>query len=664
MLKGINKTHGEVSVVKVHIKKSMSMFRTFYFYSLILLILTLSPVTGYASDAQADMVSTPANMNLCLTADGESLSGAPARMTLCRNLDTQKWLIDSDGKWHVQADTSYCLGIDGDEVWFNKLVVLPCDNSRVRGFTAKVQPNQSVLYTIMTDDDSYELALDSGGDEGQIWLYYADAENIHQQWRWFQADLTRVETEGCDITYPFPADDMDTYGRELACNRVAQMQPPSVIPATAIRDATIFPGEVDPDLARISQTFDFDLRFKNHDYLRVSVAPSNWLNTGLYAPPNEIIRITVPEDIDGLSVLLGVHTDTLYPDSGNVLESGFLRYPSVVTQVPLQVGENWARSPYGGPIVLISDQSHDQMVRITVADAVAMPYLKLGVTTAETWDAIREVGVPYGALESDLAVIYAPSSELRALSYDEAVEIATYYSTFARLHNQLAGLDQTNGPTHQPSQGQYWHVADVQISDGWGHSGYPLMYFNEWNLATPANTIDSPDGTWGQYHELGHNYQMPAWSDVYGTEVTVNLFSLYAQEILAGTSWLVEGETHAAAIDILDDPAITDKWMQDGADDPFIQLVFLDQLRLGFPDLNWGLWTELMRRYRDMPQAEYDALDTDEAKRDRFMTELCDITQTNLTPHFEVWTIPVSDTAKMTCMAYPPLTQEIWRLEG
>lgn len=640
------------------------MPRAFYFYSLMLLILTLPPMTGHTSDTQADMVSTPVNMNLCLTADGESLSGAPARMTLCRNLDTQKWLIDSDGKWHVQADMTYCLGLDSDEVWFNKMVILPCENSRVRGFISKTQPNQSVLYTIMTDDDSYELALDSGDVDGQIWLYYADPENIHQQWRWFQTDLERVKTDGCDIAYPFPADDFDTYDHELACDRIAQLQPPAEIPLQAIRDANIFPGEIDQNLPRISQTFDFDLRFKNHDYLRISVAPSNWLNTGLYAPPNQIVSITVPEEIDGLSVLLGVHTDILYPDSGNVLESGFLRYPNVTTQIPLQRGENWVRSPYGGAIVLISNQSYDQTLAITISDAVAMPYLKLGVTTAEEWESIRQIGVPYGALESDLAVIYAPSSELRNLSYDEAAEIATYYSTFARLHNQLAGLDETNPAKHQPSQGQYWHVADRQISVGWGHSGYPLMYFNEWNLATPANTIDSPNGTWGQYHELGHNYQMPAWSDVYGTEVTVNLFSLHAQEILTGTTELMTNDTYSAAIAMLNDPAITDKWMQDGADDPFIQLVFLDQIRLGFPDLNWGLWTELMRRYRELPQAEYDALDSDEAKRDHFMTELCDITQTNLTPHFEAWTIPVSDTAKMMCMTYPPLTQEIWRLKG
>ena len=655
---------GEFAILKDIKGNNPIMIKRLWLYSLILLVLILSHPVAYAAQTGSDWVSTPVNLNLCLAADGETLSGAPARMVPCQDDATQKWHVDSEGQWHVQADTAYCLGLDSDEVWFNNLVVLPCENSRVRGFTAEIQPNQSVHYTIMTDDENYELAIDSGGEDGQLTLYYADPENIHQQWRWFQTDLVMAESDGCAIDYPFPASDLDSYQREIACDRVAQMQPPYNAPAGIVRDASVFPGSVSPDLPRVSQTFAFNLDFKNHDYLRIDQPPANWLNTDLYAPPNAIVRVTLSDDVRGVSVMIGVHTDTLYPDSGNVVESGFLRYPNVITRLPLQAGENLVRSPYGGPIVLISDDSYPLTAHITIADAVMMPYLKVGVTTMTEWEAARTNGVPYGSLQSDLAVIYAPSSELSALSYEDAVAIADYYSTFGTLHNQLAGLDDANAPTHQPPQGQYWHVADRQISAGWGHSGYPLMYFNEWSLATPNSTITSSNGTWGQYHELGHNYQMPAWSDVFGTEVTVNLFSLHAQEVLTGTTDLVSEDTYTAAIAMLNDPSVVDKWMQDGADDPFIQLVFLDQIRLGFPDLNWSVWTTLMRRYRDMPQDQHEALDTDQKKRDRFMTELCDITKTNLAPHFDAWTIPVGAEAKTTCAAYPPLTQDIWQGRG
>lgn len=626
----------------------------------VLFLSVFAPAAGASDEVGFDWVGTTNDLSLCLTADGEA-----ARMTLCDGGASQRWFVDDAGVWRVEADPTQCLGVDAEPVWFNALAVVPCDDARVRGFESAVLPDGSMHYTLVSDDGSLSFGLDAGGEGGQVLLYYAEPDNRNQQWRWFQTDRATVEAEGCAIAYPFAATDAQTYARELACDRVAQAQPPYQTPAQALRDPAVFPGVVDPALPRIGQTFAFDLRHKNHDYLRINVAPLNWLNTGLYAPPNAVVRVEVagePEALAGVSVQIGVHTDRLYPDSGNVVESGFLRPPNVITRVPLRVGQNEVRSPYGGPIVLVSDQPHDHTLTVTVSEAVAMPYLRLGETTPAQWEALRTVWVPYGALESDLAVVYAPSEELRALSYDEAAAIAQYYTDFAQLHHALAGLSADNAPIHQPPQGKTWHVADRQISVGWGHSGFPLMYFNEWGLATPANTIESATGSWGQYHELGHNYQMPAWSDVYGVEVTVNLFSLHAQAALTGTNELAANGTYAAAIAMLEDPSIADKWTQDGLEDPFIQLVFLDQIRLGFPSLDWAIWTQLMTRTREMPQAEYDALQTDADKRDGFMVALCDITQTDLTPHFEVWTISVSAAAKMTCATYPPLTQDIWRL--
>ena len=81
---------------------------------------------------------------------------------------------------------------------------------------------------------------------------------------------------------------------------------------------------------------------------------------------------------------------------------------------------------------------------------------------------------------------------------------------------------------------------------------------------------------------------MGAWSYVFGTEVTVNLWSLFAQERLYGNSGLVDGDSYAGAIAVLNDPLVTDKWANAN------QLVFLDQIRLGFPKLNWNLWTQLI----------------------------------------------------------------------
>jgi len=628
--------------------------------AILIILLTLFQIQ--ADDATWDMAGTTLNLNRCLTVDGKPLFNAPIRMTPCRGLAEQLWQIDDVGKWHIQADPNYCLGLAGEDIWFNELVILPCGDKQVYPFVAEYQPDNTVLYTIIASYDELKLALDTGDEYAT--LYYADETNPHQQWRWFQTDVDLVKSGGCDITYPFPVTDTTTYQQAIACNRVASVQLPYIPPVELADYGLDFPGAVSQDISTITQSYDFDLRFKDHAYLRISTAPENWLNTGLYARPHDIIRIFVEsdEDIQGVSAQIGVHSDILSPFVDNVMAEGFLRYPSVVIELALQQGENQIRSPYGGAVVIKSAQSQEATIHITIENAVPMPYFKVGKTTPDEWLIRRELPVPYAVLESDLAVVFMPSDEIRTLSYEEVGAVAQYYTTFGKLHNQLAGLT-SDSPIHEPAQGQYWYVADKQISYGWGYAGFPIMTYNEWYLGTPSDTVFSDSGTWGQYHELGHNYQMDAWSYVYGTEVTVNLFSLYAQEILHNTSSLVTDGAYARAIAILDDAQIADKWGYLN-DDPFAQLVFLDQIRRGFPELNWDIWTTVMRRYREMPQSDWDALDTDLKRRDYFMMMLCDITQIDLTPHFEVWTIDVSDDAKTSCAIYPALTQQIWYING
>lgn len=547
-------------------------------------------------------------------------------------------------------------------IWFNKVIVLPCDNEQVYGFVEQVNDDESISYYINSSNGKYTFGLDAGHSDGQLWLYYKTDGNLNQQFHWFQKDLSHAGSLGCDINYPFPFSEKETYERELSCDRVAKIQPPFIIPDNILRNSLVFPGKVSENISTVKKDYDFNLKFKNNDYMRIIFKTKNWLNTGLYAAPNEVINIVVSnaldDDLKEVSVLLGVHTDVITDDQ--IYGTEFLRNPNVTIKLPLKVGSNLVRSPYGGPIVLISDESIDKTIKISIEGAVEMPYLKVGSTTESDWLSLRNKDIPYGSLESNLAVIYVPSEELSKLSYKEAVSIAEYYTTFGKLHNELSGLSDDDISIHQPQEGKYWYVSDKQISGGWGHSGYPSMYYNEWELVNPDNTINSYNGSWGQFHELGHNYQMYAWSHAYGSEVTTNLFSLYAQEKLFNISRLVEDNRYQQAINILNNPLIKDKWNNDGTSDPFIQLVFLDQIRLAFPDLNWDIWKQLMRKYRGLSDDEYNSINTDELKYNKFMILLCEITNTNLTHHFEKWSIPVTSDGKSKCGSYESLKEDIW----
>ncbi|KAH8583980.1 uncharacterized protein ELE39_002738 [Cryptosporidium sp. chipmunk genotype I] len=77
-------------------------------------------------------------------------------------------------------------------------------------------------------------------------------------------------------------------------------------------------------------------------------------------------------------------------------------------------------------------------------------------------------------------------------------------------------------------------VCDTQISDGYMHSGYPIMThldIVEEQLESGGlldlRTLKS-EGNWGIYHEIGHNRQSNSWTFSGTEEVTVNLFTMYS----------------------------------------------------------------------------------------------------------------------------------------
>lgn len=609
------------------------------------------------AQGSGDMISPKFDSAQCLTVDG-AVNAAPAiKLQACRGTNSQSWVRDTGAsKWRTALDNNYCLAtVDSTPYASAPLTVRLCTDSRA----LTLEPNPTLA-------DSYRIAgtafvLDTG-----VYGYVAIAHQngwSYQYWRWFQDDLATVNAQGCAITYPFPATDTATYTRELACDRVSKVQPPYVVPAAAVR-TTMFPGAVAAGLPAVTQSFAFNLQFKDHGYLRMSAPPQNWQSTGLYAPPNQLLRVTVSNataaDLNAVYAQIGVHTDILEPTSGNVAGGTFDRHPSVVVKVKLTPGENLVRSPYGGPVILVSDASVNKTITVEVANAVQAPYFKSGVTTEAEWLARRTIGAPYAEIEGDLAIIHVPTSEISTVSYADIQNVAAYYTQMVRYHNALSGLRDDAALPHQSPQGKHRHVEDIQITAGWGHSGFPAMYYNAWQIGVPEVSVYRSDG-WGVYHELGHNYQMGAWSGVYGGETTVNLWSLYAQEAFFGNSRIVDENSYAKAIAILNDNTKPNKWASAG---PFEQLVFLDQIRLAFPQQNWELWAQLMRRYREMSNTEHDALNTDQKRRDKFLTILCDLTNSNLTPHFDQWTIAISASAKTYCAAKPALTQQPWTING
>ncbi len=622
-------------------------------FVMMLLWMPLTAPSTHASGS-GDMIYSRALPGFCIT--GSSLGGE-ITLDTCRGLDTQYWTVNASGQWSHRADASLCIA--QITAWSWDLHMADCSDGGANVIETEPNPDFVNGYRLQ----STNLALDVYVDVKRLVLY-PNHDGYNQQFYWYADDLATLTTNAATtISYPMVVSDTSAYALDAVRDRVARIQPPFSIPTSAVRNPEIFPGLVG-ETDRVSQSFVFDLAFRDHGYLRMNVPPQNWMSTGLYAAPSEIITITVSgatsADMAQVYAQLGVHTDELYPDSGNVVGDGiFRRNPRIAMTVKLEPGVNYVRTPYGGPILLRSDQSRNTTITVTIADAVQAPYFKRGVTTEEQWLARRDLDVPFAEIESDLLVIHAPSSEIRTRTYAEMVELTTHYDAVSTKINELAGLSPTAARPHTAPQGKQRIAEDIQISAGWGHNGFPVMVYTAWSLVDPADVSRRAEG-WGVWHEIGHNYQMGAWADVMGGEVSVNWWSLYVEEKLHGTSRLMLDDVYKRAQARLNNTSITNKW-QDA--DPFDQLTLFEQVRIAHPTLNWGMYTQMIRHYRDMSQSAYDALDTDAKKINYFVQTLCGVTKTNIAPHFQKWSFSLTSATITACTAQRAIAGP-WLIDG
>lgn len=201
-------------------------------------------------------------------------------------------------------------------------------------------------------------------------------------------------------------------------------------------------------------------------------------------------------------------------------------------------------------------------------------------------------------------------------------------------------------------------VPDVQISAGYMHSGYPIMT----HLDVAAMTVDlarMQAGSWGHFHELGHNQQVRDWTFDGTGEVTCNIFSLYIMEKLCGKP---PGQGH----DSMQPERVMRRFLQHirgdaGAkwerwgNDPFLALIMYHQLRMGF---GWEAYQKVFAEYRDLPASERPR--TEQARRDQWMIRFSRAVGRNLGPFFEAWGVPVTTDAREQIASLPIWMPENW----
>jgi hypothetical protein len=382
--------------------------------------------------------------------------------------------------------------------------------------------------------------------------------------------------------------------------------------------AAAFPGAPSPGTRATSRTVALDL------------AVPGWHSTGLYAAPGKPVTVRAPVTTDegaaGLAVRIGAHADALWH-----LPS-WPRVPAITLETPLSGARTTVASAFGGLVYLVVPSGRTGLASVTAAArAGTCPTRRRRLRGGARW--------PGAELATSKVVLTVPSEAVRDL--DDPAPLLRFWDRVLDADADLAGSPRTRARPERI-------VADVEISAGYMHSGYPIMV----HLDAAPRMVDvgllATKGDWGLFHELGHNHQAPEWTFEGTGEVTCNLFALYVLQTVVGLravgghEALAEREAKAAAHVAAGAPFAAWKG------DPFLALAMYVHLIEGF---GWTPFREVFAAYRALPDAERPK--DDAARRDAWMVRFARAVGRDLGPFFVAWGVPTSDAARASIRDLP-----------
>ncbi|XP_062872576.1 TRPM8 channel-associated factor homolog [Trichomycterus rosablanca] len=363
---------------------------------------------------------------------------------------------------------------------------------------------------------------------------------------------------------------------------------------------------------------------------------TEWISAGLYLSPGMISYITVPQTIvgKGWQVQIGCQTDDLSH------HKDLKRAPVLHARFPVDKEKLKIWNLWGGLIYLIAPANttvNDE--EVVIRTAVKVPYYKSGCTSVREWnDEIRKAPAPWAELEFENLIITLPSDVIRDLRQPDSV--ATRWDSIMRAVADLAAK-----PAKFLRKERF--VADVQISGGYMHAGYPIMMhsISAPDLVNPY--VVGKSDFWGPVHELGHNQQRSVWEfPPHTTECTNNLWSLYVYEVVLGVN---KENAH--------------KYMTKDKRQKRINQYIMEGRQLK----NWTVWTALetytqlqekfgWEAFKKVFAAYHNFTDVpkhNEGKMNLYANTFSTVVKKNLAPFFKEWGWPIQPSTEKELSGFP-----------
>ena len=399
--------------------------------------------------------------------------------------------------------------------------------------------------------------------------------------------------------------------------------------------SVVYPGKVRPGTPAVTKTVPIDLTVPR------------WHSTGVYAPAGVPITITLSSsDVQrGLSVRVGTTADNLT----NCDE--WKRAPLVTMQIPLNKVATTFSSPYGGLVYIVVPSGYNfGKTQVQIAGGVMAPWFKLGRDTKEQF--VRDcmqTGAPYGEIEGNDFVITTQTEGLRRVQ--DPAWIAQYWDrVLAACEDLLQNKEKRPSPERICS--------DVQLSAGFLHSGYPIMFYvnsSKFDGVIDKSKLLRSTDVWGYFHELGHNHQSPDWTPGGTGEITVNLFTCYIieeclkEDCRNGHPMVSRNAANSRVRQFASGPRTYEKW----SSDPFLGLEMYLRIKEAY---GWEAFKKTFGRYTEpgfvRPQTDHERWQT-------FARELSRSVNADMSEPLSKWAIPIDGTTRAFCSKFPPADPSI-----
>lgn len=352
--------------------------------------------------------------------------------------------------------------------------------------------------------------------------------------------------------------------------------------------------------------------------------------TGIYLNQGEAVVLV--GDLHGRDISLLIPEWSRQPTPGYAATKDPNGWGLKCQQIKLREGVNVIYVQKAGNVYLdyfADDTSAAPEVAIHFPTGLVNGYFDTSIHTNADWDRLLKKAVsPIMDARGKYMQTAYPVEYLKQFAAGQGVELMENYDKIMYEQYKFMGAVKYNRiPNKRILARVNYNYYMFRDGDGVAFLG---------NEKTMKMAIGSEvTSNWGVHHEIGHVMQMRpqmTWGGM--TEVSNNLFSMFATKALGAPSRLSNGKVYEKAFSKLLDSDEKKFILQSG--DPFHTLIPFWQLHIynekrGYPEF----YADLMEKLRQTPDAGTG--DKSIHNMFEFMKYACDFSKTDFTEFFESW---------------------------